>query len=776
VDYDSLAPAGSGTAFVGGAALDAEVEEEELETLAGDEAEPRGLVGAGVGGGDEPRKAAAKPRSRAGAWVGGTVLGAVLGGGALFGSWLYGVEPPATWREALGKPPTKDPAQEKLLSSANDRTRKESERAEKAEKDAEKAVKDAEDLKKQLAEAKKNAGSSELVKKIEKDLRAAQGQVAELQNANKLADNALKQARNTANEAKAAQQAAEKEVGTQKMLAKKAMDEAADRQTKLVAAMKEIDDQKKLVEAAMKEAVANKDLAAKAAADKKAADDALSGVVKELIGADFLKQGADPKMALEGVKEAIKTAKTLDRDGQLRNLQGQIAQKDAELKQRRQPKEMLPVWLGALQDRDRKDLAADAVKDADRVLTDKAASAAEKARAQVVKGLALRNQGKYAEARQALEQGKAALGTGAPALLAAVETALSEARDPAASFARRAEELQRRGKAAEAVELLDKARAAMPAGPAQARLLAERGLLQLEAARAAARGGRLAPEDARVVAALKDAAEAIKGKAAHGYYAAGRIHEELGQWDLALKDYRQAVAAEKGLEGVGSLYRIALARVLVKARQEKVSRAAPPLPDTLELTVLMLALTLQPPALDANQEEAQRLADEVLAIPADKVPFEVRAQALALKGLHNEALQTYVKGLEPLLSRDQAEGLMSLIKNHPGMKRPEIQSVPDPFEAERRYTVGQGQYFDRRYADAEKNFLAAIRSYGQDARYFYYLGLTQLAQNKPEARLAFQQGAILERENRPARDQVSKALERVQGAVRRILNEARDKP
>ena len=51
-----------------------------------------------------------------------------------------------------------------------------------------------------------------------------------------------------------------------------------------------------------------------------------------------------------------------------------------------------------------------------------------------------------------------------------------------------------------------------------------------------------------------------------------------------------------------------------------------------------------------------------------------------------------------------------------------------------------------------------------------------LAQNKPEARLAFQQGALLERENRPGRDQVSKALERVQGTVRRVLNEARDKP
>ena len=40
----------------------------------------------------------------------------------------------------------------------------------------------------------------------------------------------------------------------------------------------------------------------------------------------------------------------------------------------------------------------------------------------------------------------------------------------------------------------------------------------------------------------------------------------------------------------------------------------------------------------------------------------------------------------------------------------------------------------------------------------------------------FEQGARLERQNRPARAAVSAALERVQGAARSQLNDIRDRP
>src|SRR5262249_3880761 len=43
-----------------------------------------------------------KPRGRAGAWMGGTVLGAVLGSAACLGVWVAGIEPPADLREMVG--------------------------------------------------------------------------------------------------------------------------------------------------------------------------------------------------------------------------------------------------------------------------------------------------------------------------------------------------------------------------------------------------------------------------------------------------------------------------------------------------------------------------------------------------------------------------------------------------------------------------------------------------------------------------------------------------
>ena len=63
----------------------------------------------------------------------------------------------------------------------------------------------------------------------------------------------------------------------------------------------------------------------------------------------------------------------------------------------------------------------------------------------------------------------------------------------------------------------------------------------------------------------------------------------------------------------------------------------------------------------------------------------------------------------------------------------------------------------------------------QDARYHYFLGLSRLAQDKREAYEDFDQAARLERLGRPGRPAVSAALERVQGPMRRVLNEIRNR-
>jgi tetratricopeptide (TPR) repeat protein len=191
---------------------------------------------------------------------------------------------------------------------------------------------------------------------------------------------------------------------------------------------------------------------------------------------------------------------------------------------------------------------------------------------------------------------------------------------------------------------------------------------------------------------------------------------------------------------------------------------------------------LQAPAVPSDadaraQQEAERLADEVLAAPEGSVPFDVRAQALAVKGLYTRALVTYVEGLRPYVPRSLADGLLRIIRSHPALKQPESLLAVNPLEAERHYAAGLNFFFRRDYANAEKDFLLAIENDNQDARYFYFLGLSRLMQGKRrQAYEDFDMGSRLERLNRPAPAAVSSSLERVQGPVRRVVNEARNRP
>jgi hypothetical protein len=67
-----------------------------------------------------------------------------------------------------------------------------------------------------------------------------------------------------------------------------------------------------------------------------------------------------------------------------------------------------------------------------------------------------------------------------------------------------------------------------------------------------------------------------------------------------------------------------------------------------------------------------------------------------------------------------------------------------------------------------------VTAFNQDARYFFYLGLTRLALNKPgDAEADFEQGGRLEAQGQPGRSAVSAALERIQGSPRKTLNRFR---
>ncbi len=154
----------------------------------------------------------------------------------------------------------------------------------------------------------------------------------------------------------------------------------------------------------------------------------------------------------------------------------------------RTPQQMMPYWLALLEIRDNKEFAAataEAVqKDAKFVLDAPGKTKEEEARAKVLQVLALRNLGKYDEARKVFEDEKDLPKEGMWG--AAVAEALLESKNVVSYFGKKADELADHIYPEKALELIDR----MLAGAAAEQkgyLLAKRSLLKLEMAIA---GGR----------------------------------------------------------------------------------------------------------------------------------------------------------------------------------------------------------------------------------------------------------------------------------------------
>jgi tetratricopeptide (TPR) repeat protein len=533
--------------------------------------------------------------------------------------------------------------------------------------------------------------------------------------------------------------------------------------------------------------------------------------IAEVLEVKFADPKKDREALLKAVKDTDRMARITDPKGYIRKIEKELAARRGALKDRWEPQEMLNFWLPLLQDqRDRKDLADKAVKDADRVLAARGTGAVLRGRAQVIRGLALRNEARYPQAKAMLEKARVNLADAGGPWPGALKEALREVSDPARFYARQAEALLNRGRSDEALTALNRGLKAVSdkRGP----MLAMRGLILLERARSR---GPVASGDRDVLAARKDASAAATEGTAEGHYAAGRIDEELGRWKQAADSYRAAIKANRAGAAIGARYRIALARVLLQseapakpergarrparrglrrysgaswegqrglARRIKGARTALDL-RTLDLKRLMLAVTLlraDDPGEDepsAARKEAEKLADEVLKL-GDKAPFDARAQALAVKGLYTRAIAEYAAGLRDnkLLAPTHANNLLALLARHPTLKRPESKVVPDPQDAEKHYSAGLNFYFARNYVNAEKEFLSAVENDNNDARFYYFLGLSRLAQGKRDAAEDFDAGARLERLGKPDRAAVSSALERVQGPMRRRLNAVRNRP
>jgi tetratricopeptide (TPR) repeat protein len=510
------------------------------------------------------------------------------------------------------------------------------------------------------------------------------------------------------------------------------------------------------------------------ATDRDAARKALKGFETSLANAKYFVPGGDSAALLVALNTAIRVAQMKDPQGEIVKDEREIARLNTVLSERRTPAEMVDLWFPVVADRTQRDAAIKSVIDAERALKEPNASPALTAKATALLGLAQRNIGLFNESRSTLA---AALKTDVGGDWQPVAAkSLKELTDPTEYYLPRARALYAAGQNAEALAALDDALQIFPKDNAP--LLALRSLVRLDLARDQAKG-KLTPDN--VAPAKKDADAAVAAGLAEGHFALGRIAEELNDLPAARKSYAAAKDAHPGRDDEGNRYRVALARVLLKlgatgrADVDKPLGLKKPEPMSEQLASLILLLQLgAPPDVSKEAEEANKLADEILASPDTPNSFMLKAQAYAVKGRWNEALRTFALGLRPHIRRDYADVLIDLVNRHPMLRRPDKLDIPDPLRAEAFFTTGLRHFGAKNYLDAEKAFLSAVEADNQDARYFYYLGLTRMALCKrDDATADYQQGAVLEGQGKPGRAAVSESLEGIQGTPRQILNSFR---
>ncbi len=459
------------------------------------------------------------------------------------------------------------------------------------------------------------------------------------------------------------------------------------------------------------------------------------------------------------------------------------------------PAEKLDTYAMLLQDRNRKDpkqLTA-ILRETEWLLTGDAKVPAEaKAKALYVKGLALRNEAKFDEAKQALEGAVKHPGTKGTAWETQAGQALEELTDARAYYLPQIAALEAAGNLKGA---LDETDLALKVLPGDGRLLAERGLLRLESLR-----GKLkldAPGQAEI---RKDAEAAVKtdNGAADGAYLLGLLDESLDQFGKAEEHFRQALKAHKGSADEASRYRVALARVLLRDRpavaappaaedapekKKTESRVSPPTAPVYmhPLTALVVSVAIgqaldEPEPESENPETAKRiresielakdltaskdakireqgyavlgqavakagmqltsdtcleLAKDLLSRPDPRVRgmgYLLMGQGFARQGRRTEGLKLYTRGLELVHPGLESREVTRMVEEHPAFQHPDAANKPNPLLAEKHFGHGLHLYWARQYPEAEVQFKQAIDYFNQDARYVYFLGLAQLAQ------------------------------------------------
>jgi len=207
-------------------------------------------------------------------------------------------------------------------------------------------------------------------------------------------------------------------------------------------------------------------------------------------------------------------------------------------------------------------------------------------------------------------------------------------------------------------------------------------------------------------------------------------------------------------------------------------------------TLLGLMLTGVQPAGDdeenpdtaARLKESIDLANELIKSSNPKTRgqgYMLLGQARAKQGKRTEGLQLYVKGMDLVHPGIASKDLDKMVQEHPAFQTPDSLARPNAFLAERQFGQGLHYYWNKQYAKAEEHFNAAVGFFKQDARYYYFLGLAryhQPGQLKRDAALfAFEQGARMEADDHPSASEVNMSLERLQGNLRRFVDQFRQK-
>ncbi len=825
----------------------AKVDDEDLEALAGfDEQEerPRGRKGAAV------RKPKYMRR-----WVGGTLLGWILLAGAAGGLWYFAPDMLYEWMGMVPKSPNAD--KEFVV-----REKKELEKEQKAKLERE--------VKTQVEEALLNPVKNPALKQVEdksKEVKTLETDVAALNAKKADLENLLNQAKIAADNLT---KAIDEELGKAKFepkdkkilekvkeivplfnsardtLAK--LDKKLEGQTKkpgeegldlLLADLKKVggalkDVDEVLAKAKVKDSGADGVKEILTARDKletkrKELDDALRAASKELVDA---RRKAESPLVIP-LSEATKTliafgagaVETLQRGFDLAAREAQLAFFLAREKLIQTPEQKLDTWVKLLQDRRHQGDLDDAIREADWVTSKESKADAEaRAKALLVKGLAQRNQEKYAAAKATLESAvKAGAGLKAAPWSKIASDVLAELTDPSQYYLPRAAKLLEEGNAPAAEQELNTALKIMPN---DGRLLAQLCLVRLEKVRGQAK----IPQD--VQGKIRADAEALLADEKAGAEAAfvlGQLDEALGNIPEAEKRYRQALAKAEPKDQ--NRYRIALARVLLRDRPATIPNSEPepkvdpkgkeigrggdgggaqveasterearlfgpplstysPLHSPLCLGGDGGGAAVQPGVVDDEEDkellerikETLKLADELIKSGNKKDKAQghmIKGQAMSKLGQRTEGLKEFAEGLKILLPETSSKELAVLLKEHPAFQHPSPSNKPSPFLAEQHFGKGLHLYWAKKYDKAEEEFTTAVGYFNKDARYWYFLGLARLAQKgvlkRDHAIFAFEEGARLEAANSPSPADVNASLERIQGPLRHRINEYRQK-